>query len=138
MNMTQTRMTRQRALILELLRRTTSHPTADEIYGLVRKKLPRISLGTIYRNLDLLTSFGEILRLERGGSQKRFDGNPEPHQHVRCTVCGRVGDVSVSVAPPPCGKVQAEGFTVLGVEIEFTGLCDQCAAETPELATGTE
>lgn len=136
--MIQTRMTRQRALILELLRSTASHPTADEIYGLVRKKLPRISLGTVYRNLDLLTSSGKILRLERGGSQKRFDGNPEPHQHIRCTVCGRVGDVSVSVAPPPCENIRAGDFTVLGVEIEFTGLCAQCAAETPELPTGTE
>ena len=60
----QTRMTRQRAVILEELRKTKSHPTADELYSIVRERLPRISLGTVYRNLDFLAETGEILKLE--------------------------------------------------------------------------
>ena len=67
-----TRMTRQRRVILEEIRRTNSHPAADEIYERVRKRLPRISLGTVYRNLDVLCELGEIQRLELSGAMKRY------------------------------------------------------------------
>ncbi len=123
--MSQSRMTKQRAVILEALKSATSHPTADEIYGIVRKKLPRISLGTVYRNLELLSSCGEILRLDRAGVQKRFDGNTHPHLHVRCEICGKVADVHM---PPPSGVFPGTvpGFSVHSVEVEFIGICDGC------------
>ena len=124
--MSQTRMTKQRAVILEVLRNVHSHPTADEIYGMVRKKLPRISLGTVYRNLELLTNAGEIMRLDRAGIQKHFDGNIMPHHHVRCKRCGRIGDVSLPAAIPAVNSVHAEDFTVHGMEVEFIGLCREC------------
>ena len=89
----QTRMTRQRAVILEELRKVKTHPTADELYSIVRERLPRISLGTVYRNLDFLADTGEIRRLEAAGTTKRFDGDISWHQHVRCIHCGRIGDV---------------------------------------------
>ena len=123
--MSQTRMTKQRSIILEVQRGVTSHPTADEIYGMVRKKLPRISLGTVYRNLDLLTSSGEILCLNRAGAQKRFDGRIGLHHHIRCTSCGKVGDV-FSPVPLPDTSAVIPGFSVHGVEVEFVGLCDSC------------
>lgn len=126
MPMTQTRMTRQRAIILETLRGVTTHPTADEIYGMVRQKMPRISLGTVYRNLDLLTNAGEILRLDRAGSLKHFDGNTEPHQHVRCRECGRIGDVHPPVPLPAFEKKTMPGFTLEAMDVEFVGLCDAC------------
>ena len=81
MAQTQTRMARQRAVILEELRKLKSHPTADELYSIVRERLPRISLGTVYRNLDFLADSGEIRRLEAAGSTKRFDGDISNHQH---------------------------------------------------------
>ena len=84
----QTRMTRQRAVILEELRKVKTHPTADELYSIVRERLPRISLGTVYRNLDFLADTGEIRRLEAAGTTKRFDGDISWHQHVRCIHCG--------------------------------------------------
>lgn len=124
--MAQTRMTKQRAIILEALRGVTSHPTADEIYGMVRKKLPHISLGTVYRNLELLTNSGEILRLDRAGVQKRFDGNTMPHQHVRCKICGRIGDAMGTASAPAITEVSASGFTIHDVEVEFIGVCDEC------------
>ncbi len=124
--MSQTRMTRQRALILEALHSVTSHPTADEIYGMVREKMPRISLGTVYRNLDLLSSSGEILCLERAGAQKHFDGDTSPHLHVRCKRCGRIGDVHAAPALPAFTPLSAGGFTIEDMEVEFTGLCDSC------------
>lgn len=125
-NMSQTRMTKQRAVILEVLRSVHSHPTADEIYGMVRKRLPHISLGTVYRNLDLLTTAGEILRLDRAGIQKRFDGNAMPHQHVRCRDCGKIGDVFPPAALPALADATVSGFTIHGVEVEFVGLCRDC------------
>lgn len=122
----QTRMTRQRAVILEELRKVTSHPTADELYGLVRGRLPRISLGTVYRNLDFLTETGEILKLEAAGSTKRFDGNTAWHQHVRCTHCGRIGDVMTPRTPPGIDGLHAEGFAITGARVEYDGVCERC------------
>lgn len=122
----QTRMTRQRKVILDELRKVTSHPTADEIYEMVRPILPRISLGTVYRNLDLLAETGEILRLEHAGAQKRFDGNTMPHQHVRCIKCGRVGDVMSPLEVPAFSQLDVPGFTVTAARVEFEGVCDGC------------
>ena len=62
-------MTRQRRVILEALRGTTSHPTADEVYEMVRRRLPRISLGTVYRNLEILSGEGLVAKLEMAGTQ---------------------------------------------------------------------
>ncbi len=125
----QTRMTKQRMVILEELRRVHSHPTADEIYGMVRQRLPRISLGTVYRNLDLLAESGDILKLESAGSQKRFDGNITLHQHVRCTQCGRVGDVMEPVRVPDITGARAPGFIILSGRVEFEGVCEVCASK---------
>lgn len=125
----QTRMTRQRAVILEELRKTKSHPTADELYSIVRERLPRISLGTVYRNLDFLADSGEIRRLEAAGSTKRFDGDISWHQHVRCVHCGRIGDVMQPLAAPPVDGIQVRGFSaVVGARIEFDGVCEACAS----------
>jgi len=85
------RLTNQRRIILEELKSVTTHPTADEIYGMVRQKMPRISLGTVYRNLEVLSSLGLVRKLENAAGQKRFDGDVSPHHHIRCEVCGKVG-----------------------------------------------
>jgi Fur family ferric uptake transcriptional regulator len=119
-------MTRQRKIILEELRKLKTHPTADELYDAVRERLPRISLGTVYRNLDVLQENGEVLKLESAGSQKRFDGDIRPHYHVRCVRCGRVGDVENEVADLDVSGVSAPGFTITGGTVEFYGVCDIC------------
>lgn len=124
----QTRMTKQRIVILQKLREVESHPTADEIYALTKEHLPRISLGTVYRNLELLTRQGEVLCLENGGFQKRFDGNTMPHHHVRCVQCGKIGDVEAALPEPDIAGATAHGFTLTGAEIIFEGICDACKA----------
>ncbi len=122
-------MTRQRRVILEELRKLRSHPTADELYELVREQLPRISLGTVYRNLEILSQCGLIQKLELGGPQRRFDGNVAEHCHVRCTRCGRVADVAMA---PPAGLDEsaraASDYEIVGHRLEFVGLCPQCQA----------
>ena len=128
--MAQTRMTKQRAAILEALRSVTTHPTADEVYAMVRETLPHISLGTVYRNLDLLAEAGEILRLEKSGTQKRFDGNTRPHFHVRCERCGKIGDVFTQIHLPACDGLEVEGFAAVNyMELVFSGVCWECKAE---------
>ena len=122
------RMTRQRALILSELKSVYSHPTADEIYSMVRKKMPRISLGTVYRNLDLLAESNEVLKLEYAGFPKRFDGNTNDHQHVRCVHCGKVADVMPEVESPALPEnMNVPGFTVMSARVEFFGVCKDCA-----------
>jgi Fur family ferric uptake transcriptional regulator len=123
----QQRMTRQRIIILEELRKVVTHPTADELYNMVRQRLPRISLGTVYRNLDLLAEQNEILKIESAGNSKRFDGNTRSHQHVRCQKCGRVADVMLPVPVPDTRHIILRGFTITAVRLEFDGLCDACA-----------
>lgn len=126
-----TRMTRQRAEILAELRKAKTHPTAEEIHAKVRRALPRISLGTVYRNLELLAQAGEILRLEGGAHGRRFDGDLSPHLHVRCVRCGRVADVCGPAPAPALEGLSAAGFAILGARIELDGLCERCAAAAP-------
>lgn len=129
---THTRMTRQRTVILETLRATCTHPTADEMYSLVKKRLPNISLGTVYRNLDFLAANNDILKLEAGGSTRRFDGMTKPHSHIRCIRCGRVADVQGTIPIPNTDSVMAEGFDVLSARVEYDGLCVMCTANAEQ------
>jgi Fur family peroxide stress response transcriptional regulator len=87
---------KQRAAIKTYLMSTKEHPTADMVYFYVRNEFPSISLGTVYRNLNLLAELGEAVKIttEEGGD--RFDGNVEPHYHVVCTSCGKVEDIELS------------------------------------------
>ncbi len=126
------RVTEQRRIILEELKKVNSHPTANEIYDMVRKRLPKISLGTVYRNLEILSEAGMIQKLELAGTQKRFDGTVENHSHVRCLGCGRVEDISVDPIPGiDVLKGQSE-YKILWHRLEFMGLCPQCQSEALE------
>ena len=127
--MTRQRITRQRTILLEELRKVRSHPTADELYHMVRQRLPHISLGTVYRNLDLLAEQGEICKIESAGSSKRFDGNLRPHQHARCQKCGRVVDIMLPMPIPDTRDIILPGFFITAVRLEFDGLCDVCCPQ---------
>ena len=121
------RMTRQRRVILEALKKTLNHPTASEVYEVVRKTLPRISLGTVYRNLEMLSACGMIRKLEGLGRQKRFEHQLERHHHIRCLACGRVDDIAV---PPDLDMDNAfrdsTAYEILGHRVEFVGVCPHC------------
>ena len=122
------RMTRQRKVILEELCKVNTHPSADELYEMVRKRLPRISLGTVYRNLEILSESGNIQKLEPGCSLKRFDGNPCEHCHIRCVSCDRVADAPMTPdLEIDLEQVNSTDFKIIGHRLEFLGLCPQCA-----------
>jgi len=121
------RMTQQRRLILEELRKVNSHPTADELYQLVQRRLPKISLGTVYRNLEILSQAGIIQKLELGGTQRRFDGKAENHYHIRCIQCGRVEDVLTKPLAPIEKEISgASDYQIIGYRLEFMGICPRC------------
>jgi len=95
---------------------------------MVRRRLPHISLGTVYRNLELLARGGAIRKLRLGSAQSRFDGDTSDHCHVRCMVCGRVDDVAIK----PLRAIEnafhrVRHYHVLGYTLEFTGVCAHCA-----------
>ena len=120
------RRSKQRELILEELKGVSCHPTADELYELVRKRLSNISLGTVYRNLDFLASNGIILKIETDG-KNRFDGNVDPHAHIRCTACGRIDDIETDILEMPLlGSLAAKGYEVERCCIKYYGLCPEC------------
>ena len=132
------RMTHQRNVILEEVQKGPPHPTADEIYERVRKRLPRISLGTVYRNLDVLATCGLIRKLEPGQSQMRFEAETTEHYHTVCTRCGKIEDAPIEpsddaleVLEKALGKLTRYG--IFGHKLEFLGLCKECMeAESEE------
>ena len=121
------RRTKQRESILRVVKSTTSHPTADWIYDEVRKEIPIISLGTVYRNLKLLRESGEILELDFNGAFSRYDGKPYNHYHFRCEKCGRVFDVDEPVNRELDERIaQKTRFKISYHRLEFRGLCQEC------------
>ncbi len=121
------RLTTQRQIILEELAKLKTNPTATDVYDVVRKRLPRIGLGTVYRNLELMADNGMILKIEVGGTQKRFDAITKPHYHTRCSRCGKVEDMDVPVNDDLV-KAAAKNclYQIMGHRVEFTGVCPDC------------
>lgn len=126
------RYTKQRSTILEVLRNTDDHPSADIIYERVRKKLPKISLGTVYRNLEFLVSTGEILKINTTSGQAKFDGNTESHIHFRCTECGKIEDFAFKKPAEDFRRKTSDGKIIRGCYIEYYGLCLQCSNKCKE------
>jgi Fur family peroxide stress response transcriptional regulator len=118
---------RQREAIKEYLSSTKEHPTADIVYMHIRQEYPNISLGTVYRNLNLLASQGEILKINCQDGSDRFDGNPKPHYHFICDKCNRVLDLDME-SIDHINKIAGAGFAgkIEGNVTFFYGLCPEC------------
>ena len=116
-------------MILEELQKLTTHPSAATLHGIVRERLPKVSLGTVYRNLDLLARAGVIQKLSTGVPEARFDRNPEFHYHVCCVNCGRVDDVhDAPIDLVECEINELQGFDILGHQLQLIGICPDCRA----------
>src|SRR5512144_2537130 len=123
------RLTGPRRLVLDVVRATESHPTAEWVHRMVRRRRPRVSLGTVYRNLRLLVAQGLVKELP--GPHARFDGNVSEHHHITCVGCGRIVDVAGTLTEPHsrilCGRVGAQaGFSVRHHRIAFCGGWPDC------------
>ncbi len=125
------RNTIQRRIILEELRSLRSHPTAAELYELTRQRLPRISLGTVYRNLEVLSQMGEIQKIVVSGTETRFDGDVSKHGHVRCISCGEVSDIRGLPSDLLSEEVEKHtSYKIMGYRLEFFGNCPVCVGES--------
>jgi Fur family transcriptional regulator, peroxide stress response regulator len=124
---TKNRNTAQRKLILEQLKSVKTHPTADQIYEMVRKRMPGIGLATIYRNLDHLLENGLVIKLESKGNKARYDGFIDPHCHLICKDCGAVADIDdVQKVTIKSDKLECCGFQPSYEFLEVFGLCKKC------------
>lgn len=123
--MSLSRNTIQRQLVLEAVSSTHLHPTADEVYGMIAKTHPSVSRATVYRNLNLLASQGDIRRLPQPGLADRYDYNMHPHAHFYCDMCKRVYDVPAPQLPASA-LVLPEGFVSERQEHSYYGICPYC------------
>ena len=121
------RMTHQREILLEELKTSGQHLSADELYERVRKTIPRISLATVYRNLEILAELGVVGKLEISGRQKRFDYDVTQHDHVFCVECHRVDNINLQKKHiPAVSNHLAGGYSITGYRLEFAGICPKC------------
>ena len=118
------RNTFQRQVILNILKTTDIHPTADWIYEKARKYIPNISLGTVYRNLKILKEKGEILEIN-DGKLTRFDGRTDKHYHFKCVKCENIYDIEgkdIEIKE----NISQKGFVPVGFDIFIYGICKNC------------
>ena len=121
---------RKRDAILEFMRQTDAHPSAETVHAGLKATIPDISLGTVYRNLALFKQQGLIQSLGSVQGVERFDGNVEPHVHFICTECGKIQDLHEMQVPQDlsdqasilaCAKIRQ-------CQLTFSGACEECAA----------
>jgi Fur family peroxide stress response transcriptional regulator len=121
------RNSRQRQRILEILKATDAHPTADWVYKKLKDEIPGLSLGTVYRNLNVLTDQGHIQKLPFGSTFDRFEAQLSPHYHLVCEQCGLIKNFTM---PHPVDiNKQAEKtsrFKIFRHRIDFFGVCEKC------------
>jgi len=118
---------KQRDAIMEYLRSSREHPTADMVYMNIRQEYPNISLGTVYRNLSLLSELGEIRKISTGSGPDHFDGDIHPHYHFICNKCNQITDLHISGLNTIDQAVGKEfGGTIEGHVTYFYGTCEDC------------
>ncbi len=121
------RQSKQRNRILELLRSTESHPTADWLYKQLKKEFPQLSLGTVYRNLTTLIDQGLVKKIHFGSTYDRFEANIKPHYHLICESCGKILDFEMPINDDL--NKQAKLLTTFNIrhhKLEFFGVCENC------------
>jgi len=121
---------RQRASIKKYLASTHGHPTADTVYLHVKEEFPHISLGTVYRNLNLLADMGEAVKIPTPNGGDRFDGDTHPHYHVICNCCGKVMDLSMGEDYINLVNQKADEHfrgIITSHKTLFYGTCPECA-----------
>ncbi len=121
------RKTKQKEVIMGVVKNTHCHPTANWVYEQVKQEIPNISLGTVYRNLKSLRQGGEIQELNFNGAMSRFDGTVQNHYHFRCERCERIFDLDEPVNKTLNDRIERKtDFKVVDHRLEFYGRCSNC------------
>ena len=119
-------MTRQRALVMEVVRDSKDHPTAQQVYERAKTRMPRIGLGTVYRNLNILAHEGKLLRISLANCSDRYDRTVQPHHHMECVECKRIFDVDVPSLDLEKLQDGNNGFQVIDYQLSIRCLCPEC------------
>ena len=120
-------LTRQRMAVFDYLKRSDHHPTAEDVFLAVKRKLPKISLATVYKNLEALVECDAISKLTYGDASSRYDIRTDHHYHTRCLKCGGVGDLDPEQGTEPLEHIRPkEGFEIVSYRLELLGYCRNC------------
>lgn len=131
------RLTAQRRVVLDAVRGSDGHPTADEVFRAARVRLPRISLGTIYRTLGVLRDLGLVRELHFGRTEGRYEEETGHHHHAVCSECGRIDDVPAAAFEDLTRRAKAvTSFEVTAHRLEFVGTCPTCRSKSKTTARG--
>jgi Fur family peroxide stress response transcriptional regulator len=122
------KLTPQRLAISKILAVSEGHPSVEMIYEALQERFPTMSLATVYRNVMLIKSMGEVLELGFADGSNRYDGNrPRPHPHVVCVRCKKIVDPELESLGDMSEEVETEtGFRILTHRLDFFGVCDDC------------
>ena len=121
------RQSKQRIRILEILRSTDSHPTADWLYDQLKKEFPQLSPGTVYRNLNILIEQGLAKKIHFGSTYDRFEANVQPHYHLICESCEKIIDFKMSIYDDLNQQAKLlTNFNIRHHKLEFFGMCEEC------------
>jgi Fur family transcriptional regulator, peroxide stress response regulator len=123
-------LTPQRLAIYQVLAADDSHPGAEDIYRRIKPDLPSLSLGTVYRTLELFEEHGLVSRVHAFGDQARFDANLDPHYHLVCIRCRSVSDQDGRFEAAPLDEQALGGFQVLSHQVHLLGICPRCQRPT--------
>jgi len=131
------RNTKQRQLILDEIRKMKTHPTASELFEVVHPKLPKLSISTVYRTLQVLSEIGLVQKLETNGTEARFDGDVSKHFHVRCLRCGKIEDAT----DLPDNLLNhhfawINGYRIVSETLNFSGICPTCQVRSENETKG--
>ena len=120
-------LTEQRAAVFDYLNVVEHHPTAEEIFLAIKPQLPRLSLATVYKNLEALVACGAVSKLTYGDSSARYDIRTDHHYHTRCVACGKIWDLDVPEGSEILKHIKPQaGFEVEDYRLELLGRCREC------------
>jgi Fur family peroxide stress response transcriptional regulator len=125
------KITPQRLAIVKILAKSEGHPSVEDIYDEIKKDFPTMSLATVYRNIVLIKSLGEVLELGFPDGSNRYDGNkPYPHPHVICIKCKKIIDPDLDSLDEMKNEVESElNFKILNHRLDFFGICNECISK---------